>query len=157
MTITPKKYRRQPPFVALTWQLLNSKAYEELRPSAAKSLPYFLGKVLTTYTDPARYQIEFDFSYKEGRRRGFANTTHYRNICDLIEKGFIDPVSRGGLRGGGLSSSTFRLSKRWETYGTCQFQAGPRWNTITPTLSMGRLGRAKAASKLKHYSSISGS
>jgi hypothetical protein len=36
--------------------------------------------------------------------------------------GFIDPVTKGGLRGSGLTSSMFRLSKRWEDYGTAVFK-----------------------------------
>ena len=116
-----------PPFVPLTWEILNSKAYMGLKYSTAKALPYFLGKVKVPYSDPQKYVIEFSFSYTEARKYRFAIGTHHRVISELMEKGFIDPVSKGGLRGGGLSSSLFRLSKRWAAYGTPNFKKVKPW------------------------------
>src|SRR3989304_8532622 len=105
-----KRKNKLPPFVPLTWEMLNSEAYKILPHSAAKSLPYFLGKVKTAYNDPQRYLIEFHFSYTEAGKYGFAVSTHHRIISELIEKGFVDPVDKGGLRSGGLSYSLFKLS-----------------------------------------------
>lgn len=123
---------RLPPFVPLTWTMLNSKAYKELPYSAGKALPYFLGKVQTPYNDPQKYSIEFPFSYTEARRYGFANATHHRIISVLIAKGFIDPVAKGGLRGGGLSCSRFKLSERWKKYGTPDFKSAEEWRNVFP-------------------------
>ena len=72
---------RLPPFVALTWGILNSKAYKDLTPSAAKELPYFLGKVKLPFNNTQRYLVKFDLSYTEAKRYGFATTTHHRTIC----------------------------------------------------------------------------
>ncbi len=116
-----------PPFVPLTWKVLNSKAYIALPYSAAKILPYFLGKVKVPYRDPNRCSVDFDFTYSEAKKYGFATTTHYKAISELIAKGFIYPVSKGGLRGGGLSSSRFRLSERWREYGTKNFDSTRPW------------------------------
>lgn len=121
-----------PPFVPLTWEMLNSHAYKELPPSTAKALPYFLGKVQTSYNDPQKYLTDFSFSYKEARRYGFANATHNRSISALISKGFIDPIDKGGLRGGGLSCSLFRLSERWKEYGTKEFRHAQNWQSFMP-------------------------
>jgi hypothetical protein len=111
-----------PPFVALTWEILNSKAYKALPASAAKILPYFLGKPKFNYNDPQRYREEFHFSYSEANKYGFAGGTHHRSIVKLIEKGFIDPVDKGGLRGLGRSYSLFTLSWRWKKYGIPGFE-----------------------------------
>lgn len=111
-----KKKDRLPPFVALTWKLLNSRAYIKLPPSASKALPYFLGKVKTGFNDPEKYATEFTFSYPEGLRLGFSHTTFAKIIRDLEEYGFINWVVQGGLRGKGKGYNRFKLSRRWEEY-----------------------------------------
>jgi hypothetical protein len=120
-----------PPFVPLTWKMLNSQAYKELPPSSAKGLPYFLGKVKCGYNDPQRYLGEFALPYTEGRRLGFAFGTFSKVIRDLIRFGFIDPVDKGGLRGDCKSYNVFKLSKRWELYGTPGFES-LEWSCFIP-------------------------
>lgn len=123
--IKMKKNRKEfknTPFVALTWELLNSKAYRQLPNSASKALPYFLGKAKIDFRDPGRYETTFPFTYSEAHRYGLAKSTFSKILRDLMKLGFIDPVSKGGLRGTGLTSSIFKLSKRWEDYGTAAFK-----------------------------------
>ena len=120
-----------PPFVALTWKMLNSQAYKELQASSAKGLPYFLGKVKCGYNDPQRYTAEFSFPYAEGRTLGFALGTFSKVIQNLIHFGFIDPVDKGGLRGDCKSYNLFRLSRRWEFYGTRNFEE-VKWSCFMP-------------------------
>lgn len=115
-------------FIQVPWQLVNSNAYKALKPSTGKALPYFMGKPKQHYMDPERCTFVFEFSYKEANNNGFSNGTHHRIIADLIDKGFIDPVSKGGLRGAGLSLSRFRLSERWRKYGTNDFKKAESWN-----------------------------
>ncbi|MCL4492491.1 MAG: hypothetical protein M1510_11465 [Nitrospirae bacterium] len=122
---------RLPPFVALTWEMLNSKAYKALPASAGKALPYFLGKVKTTYNDPQKYDMEFSFSYTEAKKYGFATTTHHRTICELMKKGFIDPFDKGGKRSDHKSYNLFTLSRRWEDYGKPGFKE-MEWATFQP-------------------------
>ena len=120
-----------PPFVALTWEMMNSQAYKKLPSSAAKALSYFLGKVKCKYNDPQRYILEFTFSYKEGKRYGFAPATFSKIIQDLVRFGFIDPVDKGGLRGDCKSYNFFKLSKRWEEYGMSNFRP-LEWRCFIP-------------------------
>jgi hypothetical protein len=120
-----------PPFVPLTWETLNSMAYKKLPPSAAKALPYFLGKVKEPWRDPERYNVEFPFVYGEAECYGFTRPKFARAIRALIELGFIDGIDRGGLRGEGKGCSRFRLSRRWEAYGTVKFKV-QRWETTQP-------------------------
>jgi hypothetical protein len=120
-----------PPFVPLPWELLNSEAYKNLPPSAAKALPYFLGKYKGGWKDVERYLLEFTFSYGEARGLGFSRPTFSRVIRELIAFGFIDGVDRGGLRGEGKSCSVFRLSRRWESYNTVEFKT-VSWDTCQP-------------------------
>lgn len=117
-----RKSGRLPPFVPLTWGLLKSQAYKNLPASAAKALPYFLGKVKRSYDDPERYSDTFHFPYGEGMRLGFAFATFSKVIQDLVHLGFVDPVDKGGLRGDRKSYNVFRLSRRWEAYGSPNFE-----------------------------------
>lgn len=144
------KKNKLPPFVAIPWDVLNSRAYIDLTPSAAKALPYFLGKIKISFSDPMRYSQEFSFSYKEGKRYGFANGTHFRNICQLMEKGFIDAVCKGGKRGVGLSSSFFKPSQRWRQYGTEDFKL-ISWKDIYPEFK-----KQKPTSKVETSNSKNG-
>ncbi len=111
-----------PPFVALTWEMLNHPAYIRLPASAKGMLPYFIGKVRAGVREPAHYTTRFDFTYSEALRYGCARRTFFNVIDALVLHGFIDPVEKGGLRGTGQSSSMFRLSSRWKKYGAAGFQ-----------------------------------
>jgi hypothetical protein len=112
-----KKRKRVSGFVMMSWELLNSPAYVGLRHSSAKLLPYFLGKPKINPADPAYYQIDFQFTYKEAERLGFSTSTFSRCLEELMEEGFVDPVWKGGLRGDGKSPNRFRLSRRWRLRG----------------------------------------
>ena len=118
-------------YVPLIWNMLNHKAYKKLPPSSAKALPYFLGKVKLWFDKPERYSQEFHFSYSEGKRLEFASSTFSKIIQDLVSYGFIDPVDKGGLRGCGRSFSIFKLSMRWEDYGTDKFKS-INWKCFSP-------------------------
>ncbi|MFA4918117.1 MAG: hypothetical protein WC581_02580 [Thermodesulfovibrionales bacterium] len=142
---TKRRGDRLPPFVPLTWEMLNSKAYKDLKYAPAKALPFFLGKIKISYNDPQRYSIEISFSYSEGNKYGFASATFSRVIKELIYKGFIDPIDKGGLRSDGKSLSLFTLSERWKRYGKDDFQL-IEWKCFIPKL------RVRATSKSETYS-----
>ena len=101
-----KDSNRLPPFVPLPWELLNSRAYKDLKYASAKSLPLFLGKIKESYRDIQRYLIEFSFSYREAKQHGYAPATFSKIIRELVGKGFIDPVDKGGLRSDGKSTGS---------------------------------------------------
>jgi hypothetical protein len=126
-----RRGNRLPPFVPLVWGMLNSPAYRALPYAAAKALPFFLGKFKGGFHDPGKYQEEFRFSYGEGQRYGFSSATFSKVIQDLVRLGFIDPVDRGGLKSDGKGFSLFRLSQRWEGYGTPSFEA-LEWRCFQP-------------------------
>lgn len=131
----PNKKLIQGGFVAMTWKILNSKAYKALPASSAKVLPYFLGKAKDAYhpDDPAHYAIDFPFTYSEAKKYGFGKSTFFKMLRDLIRFGFIDMKMKGGLRSqGGHANTLFRLSKRWENYGLQQpFNEGD-WKRYYP-------------------------
>jgi hypothetical protein len=110
-----------PPFVPLTWELLNSPAYKKLSHSSAKLLPLFLGKVKRSLRDAQYLQDTFTFTFSEGHAFGYARKTFYRVVQALSEAGFIDIVEVGGLRGAGKTASRFKLSNRWRDYGKASF------------------------------------
>lgn len=117
-------------FVAVPWEILNSRAYKSLPPSAAKALPYFLGNKETQkidFRDPSRCDVPFTFRYSEAERLGFAKRTFHQVLSDLMKFGFIDPVTKGGMRGCGFTRSKFKLSLRWKLYGTPEFVEIRKW------------------------------
>ena len=116
------KDKRLPPFVALPWAMLNVEAYKSLRHPAGKALPYFWGKPRAPFNNPAQYDTTIHFPYKEGQRYGFSPGTFSKVIRELVAKGFLDPVEKGGLRSHGKSYNLFKISNRWEKYGSDEFQ-----------------------------------
>ncbi len=130
-------------YVALPWKMLNHKAYIELPPTTKGMLPYFLGKVKIHMMEHQYYHAEFSLTYKEAVHLGCARRTFTRIIMDLIEHGFIDPV-RWGVK----SSSIYRLSRRWEMFGTAAFEVFPIENSkrhqIEKTVQKWRITGAKS-------------
>jgi hypothetical protein len=124
-----KTGNKLPPFVPLLWATLNHKAYKALPPSAAKLLPYFLGKIQIPFRDHEYYKRTFNFTYSEAKNYGCARKTFYNVVTALVQYGFIDPVKRGGLRGLCMTASIFKLSDRWKQYGTDAFRE-VRWGTF---------------------------
>ena len=122
----------------MTWTLLNSKAYQKLSFSSAKALPYFLGKVKVPYGDGQKFKTEFTFSYPEAQKLGFSYATFSKAIKEVISHGFIDPVERGGLKGYRQGYNRFRLSRRWEKFGTPVFE-WIDWETFTGELETGEV------------------
>ncbi len=116
-----KKKNKLPPFVAVTWKMLNSAAFKELSPSASKILIYFIGKPKIIITSYEFYTTSFNFTYREAQTLGFSPSTYFRCIEELVSKGFIDPVWKGGLRGDGKSANKFKNSQRWLDYGKPTF------------------------------------
>jgi hypothetical protein len=124
--MTRKKISNKlPPFVPMTWKMLNSEAYKNLPFASAKILPLFIGKVQAFgFNDPARFDTSFEFTYSEAKKRlGYGRSTFYKVLLDLMRHGFVDPVKKGGFRSFGNTSSRFKLSRRWEDYEKFSFKA----------------------------------
>lgn len=124
----------------MPWVLLNHAAYKTLKPSSAQALPYFLGKPKKSFAEPEYYDTPFSFSYKEGKKLGFAYSTFAGIITDLMNHGIIDPVDKGGLRGDSKSCNKFKLSKRWEKHGTHDFNV-VNWQEFQPPIPTARNSR----------------
>jgi hypothetical protein len=119
------------------WEMLNSDAYKELSHSAAKALPYFIGKDgKAQQKSGSRTRSEIEFPYGEATRLGFATRTFSRVIQGLTAQGFIDPVAHGGLRGLCKSTNKFRISERWRAYGKPDFKK-VSWITSEPIIKKG--------------------
>jgi len=114
-----------------------------------------LGKYKGPHRDADRYQTSFHFSYSEAKRYGYSPATFSKVIQELIRKGFLDPVDKGGLRSDGKSYSFFRLSRRWEKYGCSDF-ASIEWKCFVPkprlkATSKSERGRYKKGNKQAPY------
>jgi hypothetical protein len=145
-----KKSGKTPPFVAITWDLLNKKPYKEMPFSARAALIYFSGKTKRFPTEPDYYEVEFEFPYAEAENLGFSRGTFFQIIKSLVHYGFIDPVIRGGKRGFGYSNSIFKLSKRWTAYGTYLF-VKKEWTEmeLQKTVSRSKTERHKSKNRLE--------
>ena len=108
-------------FVAITYEMMDSKALRELNGAALKTLILCYRKI-KTHNPIDRYQTPFTFTYPEAAKHGIGHSSFSRALKELIEIGFIECVSKGGMRFEGNSCSQYRLSKRWEKYGTLEFE-----------------------------------
>ncbi|ACH39991.1 hypothetical protein Gbem_2988 [Citrifermentans bemidjiense Bem] len=112
-----KRLNRLPPFTPIFNEEMDSTAYLELSGTAVKVFTWFKridGRLRGK--DRLGYNGIFDFTYNEAKRYGFAKRTFSRAIDELGEKGFIEVVSVGGLRGAGRSNSKYKLSSKWQIY-----------------------------------------
>jgi hypothetical protein len=108
---------RLPPFIPITHQQLESAAFKALSGNAAKLYPYFIRACVRCCKGKPDTTTQFDFTYGEAVKLGFARNTFSRCLKELNQNGFIDWVEVGGLRGVGHSNSKYRLSDRWALWG----------------------------------------
>ena len=109
-------------FVAVTFEMINSKAFKELTGSALKSLILCMRKV-KTHNPIDRFQFQFSLTYPEAKKQGIAHSSFSRGMKLLQGLGFVDCVMRGGMRFDGNLPSRYRLSQRWKNYATTNFKA----------------------------------
>ncbi|TAL18535.1 hypothetical protein EPN96_01870 [bacterium] len=113
-------------FAAMPENLLHSRAYAELAPSAAKILAPMI------YADGVfvvhRGGADFPFTYADAKRHGLSSATFSRAIKELTAKGFITPAKHGGLRGSCKIENRFKRSERWKKYGTPEFEEVKRFD-----------------------------
>ena len=112
-----KSKDRLAPFVPIFHDELESTAYRELTPSAAKLYPFFKRSCVRATRGKPDESTPFGFTYTEAIKYGFSRATYSRAMKDLVASGFLDILESGGLRGVGCSCSKYRLSRRWVTFG----------------------------------------
>lgn len=108
-------------FVAITYEMIESKAFKELNSSSLKSLILCMRKV-KTYDPIDRFKLQFSLTYPEANKQGLWDSAFSRGIKQLQQLGFIDCVMKGGMRFQGKANSLYRLSQRWKRYGMPDFQ-----------------------------------
>ncbi|KAF0218567.1 MAG: hypothetical protein FD174_2867 [Geobacteraceae bacterium] len=107
-------YNLQKGFAMLPMEVINSPAYRDLLPSAAKCLPLFIFKFSNAVQSIGSNLMAF--TYAEAQRLGLSKKGFSHAIKDLEAKGFIDIVEHGGLRGTHGTSSKYTLSSRFKDY-----------------------------------------
>lgn len=132
-----------PPFVAMPWEVLNSKVCWTLTHSSRACLPYWMGKPKARFDSPEYYEKEFIFPYPEAQRYGFAKATFAKIIRELVEKGFVDPKDKGGLRGDGKGYNRFVLSRRWKKFNGPDFE-GVSWAQFKPRAKQKQVQKRKS-------------
>lgn len=143
-------------FVKLPWELLNSEGYKALSGTAAKVLPYFLGKVrgpaLSKWDNPRRYIERFKLSYPEAEKLGFPRQSFARAIRELENAGFIKIVEHGGLRGKGQGYNFYTLSEDWNPIKTM----GPMEKTKLSKEEIINMQHKKLRDELNNHKSQNG-
>jgi hypothetical protein len=111
-------------FVPITFEMINSKAYKKLSGSALKTLVLCMRKVKTHHPID-RFKFHFALTYPEARKQGLCDTSFCRGLKLLQQIGFIDFILPGGMRFQKKASSVYRLSQRWEKFGSPEFMKKP--------------------------------
>lgn len=107
-------------FVALTYEIIDGRAFKKLNGAAMKAFILCLRKV-RTFNPHDRYSYQFTLTYAEAQKSGLWASAFDRGIKELHKFGFIEIVHRGGMRFQGKSRTTYRLSQRYQKYGTAEF------------------------------------
>jgi len=101
-------------FLLVEWELWDSKPFRELTPHARNLYCEFKRR----YNGINANNLKLSQTEVKAKNIMAVNTfINARN--QLIEKGFIDVIRRGGLE---KQSAIFRLSYRWKKYGTPEFE-----------------------------------
>ena len=108
-------------FVAITFEMIDSKAYKALTGSAIKAFILCMRKVKEKHRTE-RFKVIFSLTYPEANKQGFCDSTFCNAMKKLQKVGFIDCVMKGGLRCDRKTKSAYRLSLRWKAYGTPDFK-----------------------------------
>lgn len=95
---------------------LDSEAFRCLSGSSAKVLLHFK-RLNRQLTHKHGEEIIFSYPYSRAKKAGFSESTFSRAIRELWEKGFLDIISIGGLRGAGRTNSQYKLCNYWRTFG----------------------------------------
>ena len=111
------KRKKKRHFVALDFDLLESKSWRELKPHACLAYVYIKKKFNGKNSDNLSY------TYGEASKIMQRNT-YSKVINQLVDHGLIDVVRSGGLYN---RCNIFALSERWRKYGTEDFKKGRRY------------------------------
>jgi hypothetical protein len=108
-------------FIAITFEMMDSKAFRAMNQSALKAFIFCMRKV--KIDDPIdRFKYQFSLTYPEAKKQGLTDSTFCRGMKQLQDLGFTDCVMKGGLDKGIKKATLYRLSKRWKDYGTPAFK-----------------------------------
>jgi hypothetical protein len=108
-------------FIAITFDMMDSKAFRKLTESGLKALIFCMRKV--KIKNPIdRFKYQFLFTYPEANKQGICDASFCRGIKQLQGLGFIDIVIKGGRRGESKFCTHYRLSQRWKKYNTPEFK-----------------------------------
>lgn len=129
--------------------MMESEAYRSLSSKAMWVLQRFLQK--RTWSDVkfrGRKQRVYEngglsFTYSEAQHFGISTAQFHRILKVLVERGFIDVEHRGG--GLGRDYSRYKLSERWQKWGTPEFEDA----TLERVLQSGLDVQSRKAAKLR--------
>lgn len=124
-----KKHKASKP-IFVDRLVLQSEAYWDLSKHGIRVLFRFYEKRKVSPHKDSKgntyYQIinngDLVFTYDEAERWGIDRKQFSKAIDDLVAKGFLEITHQGAGQG---DSSTYKLTQRWQAYGTKNFDPAP--------------------------------
>lgn len=110
-------------FTPLLVAMQDSDAYRDLSGNAAKLLGFFIrtARAVAVKTGAGNEcLVNFDYTYSEGKKRGFSESTFKRAVKEIWANGFINVIVIGGRTASnerGRMSSRYQLAGYWQSYG----------------------------------------
>ena len=113
----------------VTWEMMESGAFRSLNSKAIWVLLRFKQKQTWSQMKQGGRKVKIyensglTFTYSEANHFGLSDTTFYRSIKTLVQRGFLDVEHRGGTFGHGeiKDYTRFKLSERWKAWDTPEF------------------------------------
>lgn len=119
-------------------EMVQSSVFMSLSKSAMWVLLRFLQKITWSEVRQGRRKVRvykttgLVFTYAEAKAFGISESTFWRAIKRLVEKGFLDIEHQGGAYG--PDYSRYKLSDRWKKYGTPEFKVVEKRRVLPPGL-----------------------
>ncbi len=102
-------------FVRLSYDMLNSEAWKDLKTIAVKLYVY-----LKTKYNGSEISIEFECSYSEiNNKLRFSDKSIKSAYDDLIAKGFVEVLENNRAR---MKANKYKFSEKWKHYGKPNFE-----------------------------------
>ena len=110
--------------VYIEWEILESKAFQELSATGIRVLLRFLQQrkwaKLKKRKKPIYENSGLVFTYAEAETLSISTSQYHAVLKKLIEVGFIDVEHQGGIHKNDVS--VYAISERWRKYGTEDFE-----------------------------------
>jgi hypothetical protein len=118
-----KKKEKSSSFVMVEKSIMKTPAWRKLNGSSVKLYLFLRSKTFAGLEVAITKTFKMPYSIM-GEETGLARSTVRNSLVQLENMGFIDFVTQGGLKSGGLSCNEYAVSKRFLDYEKDTFEKG---------------------------------